>query len=42
MAETNVNLTNLTDLVNPQVVADVVDERLTDAIQFLPLWKVVR
>lgn len=42
MAETNANLTNLTDLVNPQVVADVVDERLTDAIQFLPLCKVDR
>ncbi len=42
MAEVSVNLTNLAGLVDPQVVADVVDEKLTDSIQFLPLCKVDR
>ena len=42
MSELNENMTTLADLVNPQVVADVVDEKLTDAIQFLPLCKVDR
>ena len=36
------NTTTLANLVNPQVVADVVDQNLTDAIQFLPLCKVDR
>ena len=36
------NTTTLSNLVNPQVVADVVDQNLTDAIHFLPLCKVDR
>lgn len=38
----NENATLLSDLVNPQIVADLVDEKLTDAIQVLPLCAVDR
>ena len=47
MSELNENMTTLSGLVNPQVVADVVGEKLTDAIQFLPCarstasWKAI-
>ena len=36
------NTTVLNDLINPQVVADLVNEKLTDAIQVLPLCAVDR
>ena len=39
---TNENLTTLGDLINPQVVADLVNEKLGEAIQVLPLCAVDR
>ena len=36
----NVNATKLANLINPQVIADMIDKKLTDAIRFSPLARI--